>query len=199
MKRPLFYLAIFLLAVTATSSFAQNKKVAVVTFYAVKKLGVGQFGSVAQLVNRLADDPNFNMQPLLNNFHTQFFDTYSKDLPFTLLPENEVLNNEAYKAYVPVGEEGTGVLKDTYNLPYPGYKVILPLAGHTNEKNLLKMFPQADGVMKVYVDFDLVQVGFAGMGVVKVNAFANIALFDKNGEKIFSSRRTLVRWWAVYR
>ncbi|AYL98006.1 hypothetical protein [Mucilaginibacter celer] len=180
-------LPVILFFALTLNSYAQDKKVAVVTFYAVKQIDVGGFGNAAQLAVKLADDPNFNVAPMLTNFHDQFFNDYAKSFPFQLLPEDQIINNDAYKAYVPVGEEATsGVLKDTHNLPYNGYKIVLPLMGHANEKNLLGIFNQADGVMKVYINFSLSQIGFGGMGVVKVTAFANIALFNKDGEKVFS-------------
>lgn len=176
-----------LLMLCITFSYAQSKKVAVVTFYAVKKIGVADFGSAATIaVSKLVDDPNFNMSPLLVNFHDQFFNTYSKEFPFELLPETQVITNADYKAFTPAGEATGGVLKDNYNIAIEGYKVVLPLMGHSNEDALLKIFSQADGVMKVYIDFDLVKIGFGGMGVVKVNAHANIALFNKAGDKVFS-------------
>lgn len=187
MKRK-FILSALCLLLLATGSFAQDKKVAVVTFYANKKIGVTEFGAAAYVaVTKLSDDPNFNMAPLLQNFHDQFFNTYSKEFPFQLLPETEVTGNADYKAYVPVGEATSGVFDILkYVVPINGYKVVLPLMGHENERALLKIFGQADGVMKVYIDFDLVKIGFGGMGVVKVNAHANIALFNKDGEKVFS-------------
>jgi hypothetical protein len=185
MKKLSFVVLFLMLCVTF--GYAQTKKVAVVTFYAVKKIGVAEFGSTAQVtVTKLVDDPNFNMSPLLANFHDQFFSTYSKAFPFELLPEADVINNADYKAFNPAGEATSGVLKDSYNLPAAGYKILLPLMGHDNENALLKIFSNADGVMKVYVDFDLVKIGFGGMGMVKVNAHANIALFNKAGDKVFS-------------
>jgi hypothetical protein len=169
MKKNLILIPL-LLAMAITGSFAQNKKVAVVTFYVVKQIGLGDFGSIAQAAAiKLSDDPNFNMVPLLKNFHTQFFDDYSKKFPFDLLPEDQVINNDAYKAFVPAGIAPSGPLKDYY-IPIEGYKVVFPVMGHENERNLLKIFSQCDGVMKVYIDFDLVKIGFGGMGVVKVNA-----------------------------
>ena len=186
MKRSLILIALFFI-VSTTGLHAQNKKVAVVTFYVVKKIGVADFGSNAELaVTKLVNDSNFNMSPILKKFHAEFFDSYSKAFPFQLLPEDEVLSNDAYKAFAPRGEATSGVFKDTYNLPITSYKVVLPVIGHENERNLLKIFSQCDGVMKVYIDFDLVKIGFGGMGVVKVNAHANIALFNKDGDKVFS-------------
>jgi len=185
MKRSFILSALFSLLLI-TNSYAQ-KKVAVVTFYADRMIGVGEFGATATAaMTRLVNDTSFNMTPLLQNFHDQFFNTYATAFPFQLLPEPDVTGNADYKAFSPAGESTSGVFKDVYNQPFNGYKVVMPLLGHANEDALLKIFGQADGIMKVYIDFDLVKIGFGGMGVVKVNAHANIALFNKAGDKVFS-------------
>jgi len=187
MKKAIIFASLFL---ALTTSYAQDKKVAVVTFYIIKQIDLSDFDSAAQIASmKLNDDPNFNMVPLLTEFHTRFFFDYAKAFPFQFLPEDQVISNEAYKAYVPVGAITEGPFKgmDTkYNIPVDGYKVVLPLMGHENERNLLAILPQADGVMKIYINFSLVKVGFGGMGVVKANAHANIALFNKNGDQVFS-------------
>jgi hypothetical protein len=171
-----------------TGSYAQTKKVAVVTFYIVKQIDVSDFGTAntAAAVARLGDDPGFNLAPVLKKFHDQFFEEYAKNFPFGLLPENQVINNSLYKDFIPDGGAVSDILKVDANLPAQGYKVILPLKRSDNEKNLLKIFDQCDGVMKIYIDFDLEKKGFGGVGIAKVNAHANIILFNKNGEKVFS-------------
>jgi hypothetical protein len=190
--KKLFLLICLSAALLFTNSYAQEKKVAVVSFYTVKQIGITQFGSAAAIaaVAKLGNDPNFNMAPLLQNFHKQFFNDYSKSFPFQLLPEKEVLENEAYKSFTPQGSSTTGVLKDNTNLPIDGYKVLYDVMGNKDEKGLLAIFNQADGIMKVYVDFDLVKIGLGGMGVVKVEAFANIVLYNKKGDKVFSVRES---------
>lgn len=186
MKKILFALALF--SVLITNVFAQEKKVAVVTFYIDKMINLSEFGPAGLAARtKLSEDSAFNLTPLLNEFHKQFFEVYAKQFPFQLVPEETVINNEQYKVFVPPMEGGTGLLKDIYHLPYPGYKVMLPVMGHGQERDVLKMF-QTDGVMKVYIDFKLVKIGFGGMGVVKVEAYANFSLFDKNGDKIFSDK-----------
>jgi len=178
------------LLLTLTCGYAQNKKVAVVTFYIVKQLDVTDFGSAAQVASiKLSDNPDFDLKPTLHKFHDEFFNSYSKNFPFDLIPEDQVINNESYKTYVPVGTATEGPLKGEdikYNIPVEGYKVVLPLMGHENERNLLAIFNQCDGVMKVYIEFKLVKIGFGGMGVAKVQALTNVALFNKNGDKVFS-------------
>ncbi|MDO3624693.1 hypothetical protein [Mucilaginibacter sp. BT774] len=188
MKKTLILISLIFFLLSSLS-FAQDKKVAVVTFYVNKKINVGEFGVTAAIaVDKLSDDPNFKMEPLLTKYHTQFFESYSKSFPFQLLPEDQVVNNEAYKAFVPVGVASSGALDiNKFAVVSPGYKVLLEkLAFHQNEKNMLKIFSQADGVMDVSIAFKLVKIGFGGMGVVKVEAQSNIALFNKSGDLVFS-------------
>jgi hypothetical protein len=186
MKKLTLVLPLFLFLLTIMAR-AQDKKVAVVSFYINKKLDISGFGAIAYLAEKLGDDPNFNMKPLLDRFHKEFFENYSKDFPFQLLPEDQVTNTEAYKAFVPVGIAESGVLEATkYIIPVDGYKILLQnLIGHNNEKNMVKLFNQADGVMDVSISYKLVKIGFANMGVVKIEAEANISLFNKNGDRVF--------------
>jgi len=182
------FIFIVLIALTTGFAIAQNKNVAVVTFFINKEIDVTEFGAPAYLaVKKLGDDPAFNLAPMLSSFHKQFMDEYSKSFPFNLLPEDQVIKNEAYKAYTPVGIANSGILNATnFLIPVNGYKIFLNMAGHENEKNMLKIFNQADGVMDVTINFKLVKIGLGGMGVVKVNANANMTLFNKNGDKVFS-------------
>ena len=186
MKKNLF-ISSLLLILFSTLVHAQNKKVAVVTFFINKKIDVTEFGASAFVaVNKLISDPAFDMGPLLKTYHSIFFDNYVKNFSFDIIPEEQVLNNEAYKAYQPVGIDTSGILKaSNYITTIDGYKILLPLAGHKNEKNMVQIFGQADGVMDVSIDFKLIKIGFGGMGVVKVLATANITLINKNGDKVF--------------
>ncbi len=170
-----------------SKTYSQDKKVAVVTFYADKRVGMSELGleSTADLF-RLEEDPNFNMSPLLHNFHDQFFGEYAKSFPFQLVPESQVLNNEGYKAFVP---DDRPILKDMRYTAIEGYKVVDYMWGTSNEKNLAKIFDQYDGVMFVSLSFAFeAGIAFGGTGTVKINAYANMALFDKNGKKVFNIR-----------
>ncbi|HZX57089.1 MAG TPA: hypothetical protein VFE54_00120 [Mucilaginibacter sp.] len=182
-------LFIFLLFVSIFSTaYSQDKKVAVVTFYADKKIGMDEFGlGQASDLLKLENDPNFNLAPLLANFHTQFFDDYAKSFPFQLVPEADVTNFAAYKAYVPDGRPASET--DRLYTAIDGYKVINYGWGLDNAKNLSKMFQQYDGVMFVFISFDFAK-GFAigGVGTVKVKAYANIVLYNKEGNKVFNIR-----------
>ena len=98
--RKLFVFLLFI-SIFATA-YSQDKKVAVVTFYADKKVGMDELGlGQASDLLKLEEDTNFNLTPILASFHTQFFDNYAKSFPFQLIPEADVINSPAYKAYVP--------------------------------------------------------------------------------------------------
>jgi len=177
-----------LFVLTFTKIYSQDKKVAVVTFYADKRVGMSELGMdmTADLL-KLEEDPNFNMKPLLNNFHDSFFDNYSKSFPFQLVSESQVISNEGYKAYVP--DDRPSIAKDIRYTAVDGYKVIDYMWGTSNEKNLAKIFNQYDGVMFVSLHFDFEKgIALGGTGTVKINAYANMALFDKNGKKVFNIR-----------
>ncbi|MCR8559649.1 hypothetical protein KXD93_18470 [Mucilaginibacter sp. BJC16-A38] len=176
----------FLLVTIGTETFAQNKKVAVVTFYADKRIDLSDFGlnMTADLL-KLDEDPNFNLTPMVDDFHGRFFNDYAKSFPFQLVPEAEITGTDAYKTYAP--DDRPTMVKDVMFTPAIGYKVIEYNWGKKNEQNLLKMFPQYDGIMFVSINFSL-QKGFAigGTGTVKVRATANIVLLSKDDKKVFS-------------
>jgi hypothetical protein len=167
-------------------AYSQGKKVAVVTFYADKRVDLTEFGlDDAADKLRLDEDPNFNMAPLLSDFHTRFFDNYAKSFPFELVPEADVLNTPNYKSFVT--DDRPLVYKDVMYTSTAGYKVIDYNWGTKNEENLLKIFNQYDGIMFVFVSFQMVK-GFAinGNGTVKMKAYAHIVLLNKDDKKVFN-------------
>ncbi|KGO87873.1 hypothetical protein [Flavobacterium suncheonense] len=187
MKRML----IGLLMLLSVSAFAQKKKVAVVTFYANKMVEFNDLGAgydfLLQDILKLRDDPNFNLAPMLQNYHDNFFNDYSKAFPFELLPETEILNSEAYQNFTPKYDVKN---YDAANyLVYDGYKYIYEgFMGKDNEVAMAKMFAdKADGVMFVTINFAFEKgFGIGGTATVKMRASTRIALYDKNGEKVLA-------------
>lgn len=183
----------FCLIALFASSFAvaQKKKVAVFTFYANKmvefnELGAG-FDFLLQDILQLRDDPNFNLTPILNTYHDNFFNDYSKEFPFELLPESEVLNNADYQNFTPKFDvknydAANYLMHGNYKYIYEGFM------GQANEVAMSKMFAdKADGVMFVYVNFAF-EKGF-GIGstmTIKMRATTRVALYNKTGEKVFA-------------
>ncbi|MDO3641335.1 hypothetical protein [Mucilaginibacter sp. L3T2-6] len=180
------YLFSCLLLLIMTGAFAQQKKVAVVTFYVDKKVDLSAFGleTAADLL-KLEQDPNFNMEPPLSHFHQEFFDNYAKNFPFALVPETEVTGNPAYQALAIEDEPYAN--KEVRYAATPGYKVIDYNWGTKNEKNLLALFKQYDGIMFVYLSFKM-EKGFAinGNGTTKMRAYTHIVLLNRDDQKVFN-------------
>jgi len=186
------YLSLILLCFVMTGH-SQKKKVAVVTFCAnkmveFKELGIGSEELLKDVLN-LRDDPNFNLAPLLEKYHNNFFNDYATAFPFDLLPETEVVDTEKYKNYVP-HVLGVAQEEDSKNyLPYGNYKYMYEgIGGKNNEEAMAKMFAdQADGVLFVYIDFAF-EKGF-GIGktmTIKLRATTRIGLYNKKGEKVYA-------------
>ena len=184
-------LALLLLVVTSTNVFAQKKKVAVVTFYANKMVTFdglgGGFDFILKDILNLRDDPNFNLGPILEKYHTNFFKEYSKEFPFDLIPEQEVLSNPNYIAFTPKYElkkydAKNYLVYDNYKYVYEGFM------GKYNEEGLAKVLAdKADGVLFVYIDFGLIKgFGIGSTMSIKMRATTRIALYNKTGEKVFA-------------
>jgi len=183
----LFLISLF----SVTNVIAQKKKVAVVTFYANTVVGFEELGigseELLKNILELRDNPDFNLQPLLNTYHDNFFNDYSKSLPFDLVPEKEILESEAYKSFVPKYELNKYDARDY--LVYDGYKYIYEgFMGKANEEGLAKaLADQVDGILFVNINFAF-EKGF-GVGStmsIKMRATTRIALYNNKGEKVFA-------------
>lgn len=181
---------IVLVAFFALQINAQEKKVAVVGFYTDKIIGFSELGigseKLLEEVLNLRDNPDFDLTPILEKFHKEFFENYSKEFPFQLLPESEVTNNEAYIAFQPKWDKGADELKRY--IIYDGYKYIYEgFAGKDNEEGVAEIFKEnADGIMFAEIHFDLVKgFGIGGTATVKMKAFLRMSLYDKTGKKVF--------------
>lgn len=181
----------FVILIITQWANAQKKKVAVVTFYANKMVAFDELGIGADVILRdvlnLRDNPNFNLTPLLKQYHDNFFNDYSKELPFDLVPENDVFENPQYKTFEPKFDL-TNYESKNY-LMYDNYKYIYEgLGGKDNEIALAKMFSaNADGVLFVNIDFAMEKgFGVGSTATVKMRATTRIALYNKKGEKVFA-------------
>jgi hypothetical protein len=179
------------LLLTAFIGQAQKKKVAVVTFYANKLVKFDELGGGLDFIIKdiigMRDDPRFNLTPILEKYHTNFFNEYAKEFPFDLLPETDVVDTEKYKAFVPKYElenyqAENYLMQGNYKYIYEG------INGKYNEEGMAKLFAdQADGVLFIHVDFAF-EKGF-GLGntmSIKMRATTRMALYNKTGEKVFA-------------
>ncbi|WP_452223268.1 hypothetical protein [Lacinutrix chionoecetis] len=187
MKKIILLVCISLFLVT--KSQAQDKKVAVVSFYTDKIIGFEDLGiggeELLASVLKLRDNPDFDLTPILNQFHDKFFNDFAKKFPFELLPEEEVIKDDEYIAFKPKYEKDEEELK-RYVI-FDGYKYIYDgFAGKDNEVATAEMFSdKADGVMFVEVHFGLTKgFGIGGTATVKMKAYSRITLYNNEGKKI---------------
>ena len=172
---------------------AQEKKVAVVTFYSDKMVGfsnlVGKGNEIlATKIADLKNNPDFNLKPILQKFHDKFFNEYAKKFPFELVNEQKVLENEAYKNYELRDVEEYTVKLNNYEV-YPGYKYIAESWFKTKgEKGMTAIFKnKANGTMYVRIHFDLEKgFGIGGTASVKMRAFARIALLNNEAKQVLA-------------
>jgi len=184
------FLAIILLLSLSMNVFSQDKKVAVVSFYSnrmidYKELGLGSEELINNILN-LRDNPKFNLNPILEKYHNAFFNDYASKFPFKLLPEDAVTSNQQYIDFTPKYAATEEDLKK-YTV-YKNYKYIYEgFNGKANEIGVANIFKdQADGVLFTEIYFSLKKgFGIGGMATVKMKAFARIALYDKNGNKVW--------------
>jgi hypothetical protein len=178
----------FMLSI-ALSISAQNKKVAVVTFYANKFIEADEsLAGGAQLVasiSAIAKDDNFNLKPTLEKFHKTFFEDFSKEFPFDFVDENTILNNEDYKNFV---RRDTSYNFLTNSLSIQGYNLYDVAALYTRDLDkLITIFPDVDGFMFVYMSFKIApKVSVGGMGTAGVQANITMKLWNRDGKKVFN-------------
>ena len=184
MKKVLLILTVLF----ALNGYSQKKKVAVVAFYTDKTIDLSELGlSAVAAIADLGSNPDFNLSPILEKYHNAFFNEYSKQFPFDLVPESEVTQKQEYIDFSPKFAREGNAGKTIIN--YPGYKYIYEgTNGEANEVGTATIFKEvADGVLFTEIHFAL-QKGFAvaGTGTVKMRANARIALYDKTGKKVFA-------------
>lgn len=179
----------------STKIMAQEKKVALVTFYCDKKIGGTGLGSAGE---SLMNDPNFNLKPIVEKAYTTFTTQFAKDFPFKLVDKATVTENPAYKAYESKFLWDT--TKNANKLAGIQYAVVdgfiwafaggsLVKAENRDEVNLYKILQaNCDGVMFVNLDYEITP----GMGGFSANitAYFNMTLWDKNGKKVFTIRES---------
>jgi len=175
---------------------AQAKKVALVSFYSDKKIGGTGLGSTTEA---LIEDPSFNLQPLVNKAYERFME-FSKDFPFEMMDYNEIVGNAEYREF------RSNILFDTskginklMGVQYARAKeLVLAFGGKTllisddklDQCRMTKIFPTADGVMLVSMDYEFESraMGFA----TGIKANITISLFDKTCNKIFRINESAV-------
>ncbi|SHH62694.1 hypothetical protein SAMN04488109_4712 [Chryseolinea serpens] len=175
------------------TGFSQEKKVALVTFYGDKKIGGTGMSTIGE---SLMKDPNFNLQPLVDKAYERFVNEFAKDFPFKLIDQNEISSNPDYQNFKSsmLADTSSGFNK-SMGIQYAMVKGMIwaygDIQGLLKEEkrdpcNLAKIFPQADGILFVTMDYEFKgrSMGFAAGAV----AYLNMFLYDKKCDKVFRIR-----------
>jgi hypothetical protein len=181
-------------AITPFNFFAQDKKVALTTFWVSKHISFEQIGGGAALaasVASLAEDSNFNLQPVLDNFYTTFTESYSKQFPFELLPEERVIGTEKYQNYE--GRFNEDEDEDRHKLfqrfltpeGYTPMRESLFKGENSNQMQMVEMFKdEADGVMFVSMGYEFVKK--PAPFTAGIRAFVRIKIWNNEGKRVLS-------------
>lgn len=199
-KITLAMLALLVLATAFTSSEpeaklpAADKKVALTTFWVSKHIGFEELGGGAALagaIASLAEDPNFNLQPVLDNFYNTFTKEYAEQFPFELLPEEDVLEKPEYVAYEGRFNESEdadrGKLLQQFLTPktYKPLQESLIKGDKSNQMQMVNMFKDvADGVMFVSMGYDFVKKPVPMTAGVR--AYIRIKIWNKEGKRVLA-------------
>lgn len=175
------------------TSYAQ-KKVAVISFWVSKHIGFEELGGGAGLVAAiasLAEDPDFNLQPVLDNFYNTFTTEYAEQFPFELLSEDDVLNKAEYQSYEGRFNEDQDVDRNKLFQQFLTPKTYKPLqeslfkGDKSNQMQMVQMFKNdADGVMFVSMGYDFVKK--AVPFTAGVRAFVRIKIWNNEGKKVLT-------------
>ena len=192
---------LLLLTVLLTGAFAQaqEKRVAIVTFYADKLIGANKLDEGArQSFYKLAEEENeqFDIEPIFKTFHKTFKDDYLEYFPFEVVPEEAVLNDAEYKAYqLP---SSISVNENRF-IPIEGYQVLVSggnmLRSWRTESHMIAALSDldVDGVMYVTLYYTWEpKIALGGMGNVGIKAHILMELYNKEAKKVFSHEESAV-------
>lgn len=194
MKNLLTLLLIAFLSVGHLTSYSQDKKVAVTTFWVSKHIGFDDLGGGAGLIasiSSLSEDPNFNLQPVLDNFYNTFTTEYAKQFPFELLPEGDVLDKPEYREYKGRFNEADDADANKLMQRFLTPKTYLPLqeslikGEQSNQIQMVNMFKdQADGIMFVSMGYDFVKKTLPFTAGIR--AYVRIKIWNKEGKRVLT-------------
>jgi len=181
-------------ALTPMTFFAQEKKVALTTFWVSKHISFEQLGGgvgLAAAVASLAEDSNFNLQPVLDNFYKTFTEEYTPQFPFAMLDKDSVIGKEEYQNYEGRFNEDSD--EDRSKL----FQRFLTVEGYTplqeslfkgeksNQMQMVEMFKdQADGVMFVSMGYEFIKKPMPFTAGIR--AFVRIKIWNKEGKRVLT-------------
>lgn len=178
-----------------TEAVKSMDRVAVSLMSANKHIDMGDFSGIGTMIQRLADDENFSLDPVVKKMHKKTFREYNSMMPFELMSEEEVIGTDSYKNFqVFENDQKEENFNQSSKVITPdGYKNYYPkFFKDKHTKKLIDVMPSsADGMMYIYVSYslkkhDVPMVPYSN-GSIKAKVF--IELFNKQGEQIMKANK----------
>jgi len=171
------------------NSFGAKKKFAVVSIASLKTFQ-GEQG-LMQLFKSNDNIPGVNTQPIINKLRPRIIGALGKSKHFTLMPENAVFSNKAYKSL----EEDEKVVKVLFMSEAINVADSYKYVSAENEKKYAKLASDlgVDGVIGITVSFSVSSGGGAlnavglSLGRKNYSAMASVSAvaYNKNGAVIW--------------
>lgn len=152
-----------------------------------RQIDAGQFATIGGLISSAAQRDKLDLQPMVDRLQKDVYGDYTKNLPFAIVPEKDLLAN---------GKYANEIAKETNNFS-PFY---LTPAGYSKaplgRKNAIAMgeaFPEANATLGITIDFALkktsgISIGGFSAGRAVIEAAVNFTILNSKGETLVQKR-----------
>ncbi|MCX6271503.1 MAG: hypothetical protein NTU44_09840, partial [Bacteroidetes bacterium] len=165
--------------------YAQIRKAALISVFGSRNLSDNPLDT--KMYMALMKDSSFNLTPIVNKFDALIREKFLPEFPFPFISKDEVVKANGY----PDLKKLTKWANDNvFTTPADGYVPIAAYGIVNDDEAIKKSFEllpaDVDVVMIAFIDFNLYDdLGFGGLTRKKVNAYVNLKIFDRKGERIF--------------
>ena len=152
--------------------------------------------ALGSLVQKLAQDDKFDLQPMAKDLHNNVFGLYAESVPFNLMPEEQVIDTDRYKNFRLYDSDlkesnfkrGSNIITVEN---YKDYKV--DYLDKSQREQLYKAIPnEADAMVLVGLSYKLVQENsmIPGVNKGKIKATLNYEVTNSSGERILNVNKS---------
>ena len=192
----IFTLTLFGCSSIDTEKVRELDQVAVPLISVNKYINMGGFNQLGSIVQRIAENDKFDLQPAANNIQTRVYGKYADYFPFEVMKEDQVLTTDQYVNFNLYDKDSN---RDRWRkskfivTPNSNYKNYHPRRLNKGDRaKFLKSVPaSADAALFVYVDYGLVRrnIPMIPVSMAAVEARVYLELVDRNGEQILKIRK----------
>jgi len=183
MKR--IIIALMLASFTFGVSNSQLKKVALISVYGDRNLSDNPLET--KLYEGMMKDSSFNLTPIVFKFDENLRDNLLPQFPVPFLEKKDVVNADGYKELVQLTHYSHGTKLQSYYTTSAEDYIPIGVSGDKQAiKKAFELYPDIDGVMIAYINFNIYDgAGIGGFSKKKVYAYVNMKIFDKDANLLF--------------